>query len=152
MSEWRWGKAGQRLTDGERMWRRRQQGKDKRQFDTALTEAQAKWRRGAVYPDSITAALDMQNLYGPEVDKACGVEEPAVDMWEAGELYPTWEQLLALSALTGFPVHFFTTSRPAPPSSVMACSPRGCEVIEPKPTVSRYPRAVVAECPGTFWT
>lgn len=58
------------------------------------------WAAGKVIPYRITTALDAEALYGPEVDAACGVEEPAVDQWEAGELYPTWEQLCALAELT----------------------------------------------------
>lgn len=59
-------------------------------------------------PRAITAALDMRALYGPEVDRACGVEEPAVDEWQAGQRYPSWEQLEALARLTEFLVEFFT--------------------------------------------
>jgi hypothetical protein len=66
------------------------------------------WANGQVIPDRITLALDEQALYGPEVDAACGVEEPAVDMWEAGTLYPTWDQLCALARLVNRPVHLFT--------------------------------------------
>lgn len=58
-------------------------------------------------PARITAALDMRELYGPEVDHACGVEEPAVDEWEAGDRIPTAEQLALLAELTGFPIRYF---------------------------------------------
>lgn len=71
-------------------------------------EAQSRWRGGHVVPHTITIALDLAGLYGPEVDHACGVEEPTVDLWEAGEEYPTWPQLLALAELTKFGVGFFT--------------------------------------------
>jgi hypothetical protein len=57
------------------------------------------WQHGRVVPHRITMALNLHGHQGPEVDAACGVEEPAVDMWEAGTLYPTWEQLLALAAI-----------------------------------------------------
>ena len=60
------------------------------------------WRDGLLSPRAITAALDIRALYGPEVDRACGVEEPAVDQWEAAQLYPSWEQVEALARLTGF--------------------------------------------------
>lgn len=76
------------------------------------------WKRGGVIPHRITTALDIRKLYGPEVDRACGVEEPAVDEWEAGVRYPTWEQLLALAELTDFPVKFFTNMLPAAPVRV----------------------------------
>jgi len=58
-------------------------------------------------PARITMALDANELYGPEVDQACGVEEPAVDRWEAGTLIPTPEQIVALAALTRQPPEFF---------------------------------------------
>lgn len=58
-------------------------------------------------PARITTALDLRGLYGPEVDEACGVAEPAVDQWEAGEIEPTPEQVARLAELTGFPVAFF---------------------------------------------
>lgn len=58
-------------------------------------------------PTRITAALDLRGLHGPEVDHACGVEEPAVDQWETGELVPTPGQVKRLALLTGFPVEFF---------------------------------------------
>lgn len=76
------------------------------------------WRRGQVVPHRITTALDLRGLYGPEVDRACGVQEPAVDEWEAGVRYPSWEQLLALAELTDFPVKFFTNMLPAAPIRV----------------------------------
>ena len=50
---------------------------------------------------AITAALDIRALYAPKVDRACGVEEPAVDQWEAAQLYPSWEQVEAPARLTG---------------------------------------------------
>lgn len=40
-------------------------------------------RAGRPYPERLTAALDLRELYGPEVDIACGAVEPAVDRWEA---------------------------------------------------------------------
>lgn len=71
--------------------------------ETAL----AGWRAGRVVPFRITMALDMRGLDGPDVDIACGAAEPDVDQWEAGELYPTFEQLLALAELTDMPPHYF---------------------------------------------
>ncbi|MDF3320228.1 hypothetical protein P3G66_31950, partial [Rhodococcus sp. C3V] len=40
----------------------------------------------------ITRALDAAELYGPDVDIACGAQEPAVDEWEAGTRYPSFGQ------------------------------------------------------------
>lgn len=70
-------------------------------------DAHERWERGQVVPHRITLALNIRELYGPEVDAACGVAEPAVDEWEAGTRYPTWEQLLALAELTGYAPGFF---------------------------------------------
>src|SRR5882672_1912150 len=67
------------------------------------------WKEGRVQPFAITQALDVRQLDGPFVDELCGTSEPAVDMWEAGRLYPTWEELKALADLTDYPVARFTT-------------------------------------------
>jgi hypothetical protein len=113
------------------------------------------WRDGLVSPLAITTALDLRELYGHEVDHACGVEEPAVDQWEAAKLYPTWLQLQALSKLTGFPLHFFTTRHHEPPIGGFMCRRsgrgRGCQTIPPWTGPLEYPRVVVAACPGTRW-
>lgn len=61
----------------------------------------------AVVPGRITLALDLCGLYGPEVDIALGGREPMVDEWEEGTRAPTREQVVALSALTHFPLDFF---------------------------------------------
>lgn len=58
-------------------------------------------------PYHITMALDLRELYGPEVDRALGGEEPMVDQWESDELVPTPEQIEALAALTRYPTRFF---------------------------------------------
>lgn len=73
-----------------------------------LQAAERDWAAGKVVPHRITTALDARSLHGPEVDEACGVEEPAVDEWEAGTRYPTWEQLCALAELCGVTPRFFT--------------------------------------------
>lgn len=73
----------------------------------ADSQAWQAWQRGDIAPWRITLALDARGLYGPGVDRACGVEEPAVDEWEAGRLYPTFEQLLALARLTQYPATAF---------------------------------------------
>ena len=71
-------------------------------------------------PERITTALDLRMLYGLEVDRALGGEEPMVDEWESGERVPTFAQVQALAELTGFPVKFFYQP-PSPPS----CRPLG---------------------------
>ncbi|HEU5108826.1 MAG TPA: hypothetical protein VFT95_09740 [Micromonosporaceae bacterium] len=91
---------------------------------------------GNVVPARITMALDLGGHEGPEVDIACGAEEPAVDLWECGVEVPTAEQLRLLSELTGFPVAYFY--RPVEPGPLLGgdgrmwiCSTDGCESPEP---------------------
>lgn len=79
--------------------------------DLGDEEAKHRWEAGLVVPHYISVALDAQGLYGPEVDEACGANEPDVDRWEAGELYPTWEQLCLLAELTEVTPAYFV--RPA---------------------------------------
>lgn len=113
------------------------------------------WRDGLLSPRAITAALDMRQLYGPEVDRACGVQEPAVDQWEAGQLYPSWEQVEALSRLTGFPVRFFTRAHDGEISGGFLCQRsgrgRGCYPLSGARGPREFSRDVVAATPGTRW-
>lgn len=85
-------------------------------------EGRRLWQRGHLIPARIAIALDAKGLYGPEVDHACGTSEPDVDNWEAGTLYPTWEQTKALAQLCGITVRFFTGA-PLAPESVFMCPP-----------------------------
>lgn len=102
----RWGKAGVRLTSVQTADRARKRSVHDAIGDQKHAEmlriARIKWAAGLVIPDHITVVLDMGGHYGPEVDAACLAAEPDVDMWEAGRLYPRWEQVRALSKLTGF--------------------------------------------------
>lgn len=99
----RWGKAGVRLTadeiDAADRRRRTEANKARLRGETEHRRAHRDWRSGLVQPWRITRVLDARGLYGPEVDQACGVQEPTVDLWEAGLVYPTFEQLCALAAL-----------------------------------------------------
>ena len=52
-------------------------------------------------------ALDLRKLHGPGVDRALGVLEPTVDLWESGAMTPTKSDLKRLAMLTGFPEEFF---------------------------------------------
>lgn len=115
----RFGKAGRPLTRSDERTVALAAGKARQealQLNLAAARAERaarqRWEAGKVVPDYITTALDMASLYGPEVDQACGVEEPAVDEWEAGTRYPTWEQLQALAKLTDTTPTFFV--RPLP--------------------------------------
>lgn len=111
----KWGKAGVRLTEQEIAQRGR--AATARRNRRAITEkaddriAYKLWRAGELQPYLITLALDAMGLHGPEVDRACGAEEPAVDLWEAGKLYPTWRQVLLLAKLTGKSPRFLCTRR-----------------------------------------
>lgn len=106
------------------------------------------WCAGKVIPHRITSALDEQELYGPEVDRACGVEEPAVDQWEAGTLYPTWEQLQALARLVNRPVHLFTMEPNLGPGRIFICDrskrKNGCQIIDTAPITKFTPEAIAA--------
>lgn len=122
-----------------------------------LERAYDEWRRGLVVPTRITAALDMGQLYGPEVDERCGVTEPAVDQWEDGLLYPTWDQLVRLSALTDFKEHWFThEAKPEHQMTPLDTSLRFHMPIadfeawcaEPLPLLA-FPPHIVADCHGT---
>jgi hypothetical protein len=117
MTTRRWGKAGVRLTTGQTEAHDRgyaaQLAIARQKSDEQLRIARRKWQAGMVVPHRITSALDLGGLYGPEVDEACMAREPDVDMWEAGRLYPSWEQTRALARLSGFhPVYFMA---PVPP-------------------------------------
>jgi len=80
-------------------------------------------------PERITLALDLRDLYGPEVDQMLGGEEPMVDEWEAGERIPTVPQMQALAELTGFPVKFFYLPPPPPLTGGWICGTDGCQPL-----------------------
>lgn len=156
----RWGKAGVRLTEREVAARaadaRRRRNITATARDAHLRAAYGDWLCGLVVPDRITMALDLRGLHGPEVDTACKAAEPEVDQWEAGERYPSWEQLCALADLTGFLPGFFM-------STFDGCEPMPLwdtsiwfHMKEPErrayerhyhPPIMRYPRAVLDERP-----
>lgn len=107
----RWGKAGERLGPAAAEERDRIRARHRNEARAAAERGEAEarriWAAGLLRPHRITTALDLQSLEGPEVDIACGAKEPDVDLWEAGELYPTWEQLRLLAELAGQPLAFF---------------------------------------------
>lgn len=145
----RWGKAGHRLTEQEVAVRahaaasRRNRRQTRREADDAV--AYRLWRAGELRPYRITIALNAQGLYGPEVDVACGAREPDVDLWEAGKLYPTWEQLLLLADLTGVTARSLCSKDPEP-LRVEDTSLRFHGHRDPiEPLVLAYPPEVVAE-------
>lgn len=111
-----WVKPGVRATpeEAEKIVRQRKYdaGQERIRNEKYVGRAKALWSIGKCRPNRITWALDSRKLDGPEVDIACGVQEPIVDEWEAGETYPTWEQLLLLSELTHYPIGYFMTDEP----------------------------------------
>ena len=80
-------------------------------------------------PQRITLALDYCELYGPEVDRALGGEEPMVDEWESGIRVPTLEQIQALADLTGYTVRFFYDPPPPAISGGWMCGAAGCKPL-----------------------
>ena len=84
-------------------------------------------------PRRITSALDLRGLYGPEVDRDLGGEEPMVDEWESGKRIPTTEQIEALARLTDFqPAYFYLPTGPEELGPIIMCGTK-CEVIMPEP-------------------
>ncbi|NEA21597.1 hypothetical protein [Actinomadura bangladeshensis] len=105
-------------------------GRQRAQIEKVLDKVRTiERRRGVPTPERITAALDICELYGPEVDEALGGQEPMVDEWETGERIPTDEQLRALSWLTGFSVDFFYLPPPPPRAGLRICGEDVCEVL-----------------------
>lgn len=111
----RWARAGVRADPKEARARAGKLNQTKAARAAALEEARTKWARGLVRPYLITQALNLRGLEGPDVDVACLAAEPDVDNWEAGILYPSFEQLVALAELTGVQPRFFTSSVREPP-------------------------------------
>lgn len=72
-----------------------------------IERARRLWLEGLVIPAHITMVLDALGLFGPEVDESCGAKEPDVAEWEAGRLYPSFEQICALAELTGKSPRYF---------------------------------------------
>lgn len=143
-----WGKAGVRLTEDEIRrrdnHRRLQAAFSRERHEHEDRIALQLWAAGQVKPYRITMVLDGKGLYGPEVDIACGAQEPDVDLWEAGERYPTWEQVKALARLCGVTPRFLC--EPGPPIPVAATSLRFHLPPEPEPPIiwAFKPAAVAA--------
>ncbi len=81
-------------------------------------------------PERITMALNLCMLYGPEVDRALGGEEPMVDEWESGVRVPDFTQIQALAGLTGYPVKFFYQPPPRPLGGGFICGTDGCQPLD----------------------
>lgn len=84
----------------------------------------AAWREGRLVPARITQLLDMAGLEGPEVDVACGVVEPRVDEWEAGQVYPSWPEAVLLARLVQMhTVEVFAYDPPMLTGPTFVCPP-----------------------------
>ncbi len=148
-----WGRAGVRLSPREQQQRRQQRARDRAlaaaRVQRAEREAHADWRHGRLIPHRITMVLDAAGLYGPDVDAACGAQEPDVDNWEAGRLYPTFEQVLALADLVGvLPTMLFQPVPVVDSSSLRFHLPARASAA-PDP-ILRYAPEVVAATLGTL--
>jgi hypothetical protein len=91
------------------------------------------WLRGGIpTPERITVAIDLGGPdckglgYGPDVDAMFNVEEPTVDLWEAGLLVPTVDQVRLIARVTGFPMKFFYLPPPAKVQGGFICGTDGC--------------------------
>lgn len=158
MTGWKWEQAGVRRDPQERERRARRWADQLARRPPEVDErrrAYTRWRDGLVVPHLITLVLDRAGLDGPDVDALCGAREPEVDQWEAGERYPTWDQLCALAKLTRVTPSFFTWTDLAPPEPmwltsmwyhVPAAERRAYERCYREP-ITRYPRAVLDERP-----
>jgi hypothetical protein len=86
----------------------------------------AYWAGKTPTPERITMALDFCEMYGPEVDRALGGEEPMVDEWESGVRVPSLEQVQALAEMTGYTVRWFYEPPPPPLTGGWICGSAGC--------------------------
>ena len=122
-------RAGQRAGAFGPSWRKRE-AIDRvmvKVDDAAVRRDPAAYFAGQIpTPERITMALDMRDLYGPEVDQALGGEDPMVDEWESGARVPNLTQVQALAMLTQFPIRFFYLPPPPPLESGWMCGSDGC--------------------------
>lgn len=70
----------------------------------AYPNVYAEWKAGELRPWRLTIAFNTVGAVGDWVDAACGTRPPFVDLWEAGHVYPRWEELVRVGALTGTPL------------------------------------------------
>ena len=97
-------------------------------------------------PGRITVALDASGLDGPQVDEACGVAEPVVDLWEAGALLPTPAQVGLLSKLTGMTPGYFYEMDPIPAGRTFVCGRRKQDI-----SVTERGELACPECGAVCW-
>jgi len=92
-------------TEAEHLRRRgvrsRQQAKQTQSEERSATAVLHGWKCGVVAPWRTTRASRAGGYEGPDVNIA---EGPAGDEWVAGQRYPTFDQLVLLVEITGFPL------------------------------------------------
>ena len=71
-------------------------------------------------PSRLTLALDMAGLFGARADHVLGVPLGLVDLWEAGMVVPTGEQLHELARRAGCTVEFLF-GEPLEPITMNVC-------------------------------
>lgn len=65
------------------------------------------WRAGHLVPGRIALARQYHALPQQSVANVCGTDLEAIDLWEQGVEYPSWDELQDFLALTRLPVEFF---------------------------------------------
>ena len=81
-------------------------------------------------PWTLTTALDLEDLWDPELSAAVGCAIGEIDRWEEGITIPTTEQAKALARVTGFPLQWFYRSGPPPEMAAFFMCPGGA--VEPQ--------------------
>lgn len=146
-----WGRAGERISEEEAARRRAARRKPaaaaaavvRPENDRRLADARRAWEAGLVRPYLLSLWMNHRGVEGPEVDAACGVPEPTVDLWEEGRVYPTWDQLLALATFCELPVWRFTEDVDTTRTFLCARSNRA-PVLEPERIRAFDPLALAA--------
>lgn len=118
--------------------------------ETRTEEARLVWEFGELSPYKLTLWMDYRGINGPEVDHHCGVEEPTVDQWEAGTVYPTWEQLLALAEFCQIPVWYFTEESVVDQGQFFICS-RSRKLPPEPPRITAYTPEALATAKQRPW-
>ena len=67
----------------------------RKRAEWAAVAAQRRAAHDLAYAQWITRAPDAAELYGPDVDIACGAQEPACGDWEAGTRLPLVRAVVA---------------------------------------------------------
>lgn|SRR5699024_1325485 len=65
------------------------------------------WRQGGIVPGRIALARAYLGLHPQNIANVCGTDAEAVDLWELGLEYPTWDEFTDVVLLSGLPWGFF---------------------------------------------